>query len=51
MHARLEPNHIAAMINAYGCILKDLDKAIAFFDRVPMLSSEPSVRRHGVSKR
>ncbi|KAK0455751.1 uncharacterized protein EV420DRAFT_1644531 [Desarmillaria tabescens] len=40
MHARLEPNHIAAMINAYGCILKDLDKAIAFFDRVPMLSSD-----------
>lgn len=31
----IEGQHIAAMINAYGCVRKDLDKAVETFDSAP----------------
>jgi pentatricopeptide repeat protein len=34
--------HWAALINAYGCVKKDLDKAIEIFD---MISSHPSTQQ------
>lgn len=39
----LQGTHWAALINAYGCVLKDLDKAISIFDSI---ASHPSARRN-----
>ncbi|KAI5989603.1 hypothetical protein EDC04DRAFT_2816208 [Pisolithus marmoratus] len=39
----LQSTHWAALINAYGCVLKDLDKAISIFDSI---ASHPSARRN-----
>ncbi|KIK21939.1 hypothetical protein PISMIDRAFT_680896 [Pisolithus microcarpus 441] len=39
----LQSTHWAALINAYGCVLKDLDKAISVFDSI---ASHPSARRN-----
>ncbi|TFK35045.1 hypothetical protein BDQ12DRAFT_737778 [Crucibulum laeve] len=33
--AELQSTHFASLINAYGCVLKDLDKAISVFDSIP----------------
>ncbi|KAG5653275.1 hypothetical protein H0H81_001339 [Sphagnurus paluster] len=32
---QIQGNHFASLINAYGCVQKDLDKAIAVFDSIP----------------
>ncbi|EAU82422.1 pentatricopeptide repeat protein [Coprinopsis cinerea okayama7 len=32
---QLQGTHFASLVNAYGCVLKDLDKAIATFDSIP----------------
>ncbi|KAI6099048.1 hypothetical protein F5141DRAFT_1144286 [Pisolithus sp. B1] len=39
----LQSTHWAALINAYGCVLKDLDKAISVFNSI---ASHPSARRN-----
>ncbi|KAJ6538921.1 hypothetical protein B0H10DRAFT_2245479 [Mycena sp. CBHHK59/15] len=31
----IQGNHFASLINAYGCVQKDLDKAISVFDSIP----------------
>jgi hypothetical protein len=41
-NVQLQGSHWAALINAYGCVLKDLDKAISIFEAIP---SHPSVKR------
>ncbi|KAF9236399.1 hypothetical protein BU15DRAFT_50040 [Melanogaster broomeanus] len=41
-NAQLQSSHWAALINAYGCVLKDLDKAISIFESIP---SHPSANR------
>jgi pentatricopeptide repeat protein len=41
-NAYLQSSHWAALINAYGCVLKDLDKAISIFESIP---SHPSANR------
>lgn len=40
--ALLQGSHWAALINAYGCVLKNLDKALSIFDSI---ASHPSARR------
>lgn len=35
MSVEIQGNHFASLINAYGCVLKDLDKAISVFDSIP----------------
>jgi hypothetical protein len=39
-HVDVQGTHYASLINAYGCVQRDLEKAIAVFDSVP--SSPPS---------
>lgn len=39
---RLQGSHWAALINAYGCVMKDTDKAISVFESI---SSHPSSQR------
>ncbi|KAI9572470.1 hypothetical protein HD554DRAFT_2292890, partial [Boletus coccyginus] len=41
-HVRLQGTHWAALINAYGCVLKDTDKAISAFESI---ASHPSSQR------
>ncbi|KAF8432582.1 hypothetical protein L210DRAFT_3413442 [Boletus edulis BED1] len=41
-HVRLQGSHWAALINAYGCVMKDTDKAISVFDSI---TSHPSSQR------
>ena len=44
-HVRLQGNHWAALINAYGCVLKDTEKAISIFESIaghPSSSSSPT---------
>lgn len=41
-HVRLQGTHWAALINAYGCVMKDVDKAISVFESI---SSHPSSQR------
>ncbi|KAF8554970.1 hypothetical protein OG21DRAFT_967478 [Imleria badia] len=41
-HVRLQGSHWAALINAYGCVMKDTDKAIRVFESI---SSHPSSHR------
>ena len=35
----VQGTHWAALINAYGCVHKELDKALATFDAIAMHSS------------
>ncbi|KIK93846.1 hypothetical protein PAXRUDRAFT_828557 [Paxillus rubicundulus Ve08.2h10] len=44
-NVQLQGSHWAALINAYGCVLKDLDKAIGIFEAIP---SHPTVKRGAV---
>ncbi|KAJ7621648.1 hypothetical protein DFH06DRAFT_1482409 [Mycena polygramma] len=37
----LQGNHFATLINAYGCVQKDLEKAIAVFDSIPGFPRAP----------
>ncbi|KAJ7719606.1 hypothetical protein B0H14DRAFT_3628973 [Mycena olivaceomarginata] len=37
----IQGNHFATLINAYGCVQKDLDKAIAVFNSIPGFSRAP----------
>lgn len=37
----LQGNHFATLINAYGCVQKDLDKAIAVFNSIPNFPRAP----------
>ncbi|KIJ61030.1 hypothetical protein HYDPIDRAFT_97377 [Hydnomerulius pinastri MD-312] len=39
---QLQGSHWAALINAYGCVLKDLDRAISIFDSI---ATHPSSKR------
>ncbi|KAG9317019.1 hypothetical protein JVU11DRAFT_1201 [Chiua virens] len=41
-HVRLQGSHWAALINAYGCVLKDTDKALSVFESI---ASHPSSNR------
>lgn len=41
-HVRLQGSHWAALMNAYGCVMKDTDKAISIFESI---SSHPSSQR------
>lgn len=41
-HIHIQGSHWAAVINAWGCVNKDLDKAIAIFESIP---SHPSTTR------
>ncbi|KAJ3562640.1 hypothetical protein NP233_g9448 [Leucocoprinus birnbaumii] len=38
-NVQINGTHYASLINAYGCVQRDLDKAIATFDSVPPASS------------
>lgn len=40
-HLELQSNHFTTLINAYGCVLHDLDKAIAIFDSIPTYPRAP----------
>lgn len=40
-HVEVQGTHYASLINAYGCVQRDLDKAIEIFDSVPCGSSSP----------
>ncbi|KAJ7241054.1 hypothetical protein B0H12DRAFT_1189452 [Mycena haematopus] len=37
----IQGNHFATLINAYGCVQKDLDKAIAVFQSIPTFPRAP----------
>ncbi|KAJ7190922.1 hypothetical protein GGX14DRAFT_603020 [Mycena pura] len=37
----IQGNHFASLINAYGCVQKDLDRAIAVFDSIPTFPRAP----------
>ncbi|KXN80907.1 Pentatricopeptide repeat-containing protein 5, mitochondrial [Leucoagaricus sp. SymC.cos] len=37
-HVEVQGSHYASLINAYGCVQRDLNKAIAIFDSVPSRS-------------
>jgi pentatricopeptide repeat protein len=37
----VQGSHFASLINAYGCVQKDLDKAIAAFDSIPLYPRSP----------
>ncbi|KAJ7136180.1 hypothetical protein C8R44DRAFT_662536 [Mycena epipterygia] len=37
----LQGNHFASLINAYGCVQKDLDKAVAVFNSIPTIPGAP----------
>ncbi|KAJ7749278.1 hypothetical protein DFH07DRAFT_942104 [Mycena maculata] len=37
----IQGNHFASLINAYGCVQKDLDKAIAVFASIPQFPNAP----------
>ncbi|KAJ6486685.1 hypothetical protein C8R45DRAFT_265885 [Mycena sanguinolenta] len=37
----IQGNHFATLINAYGCVQKDLDKAIAVFQSIPSFPRAP----------
>ncbi|KAJ7442553.1 hypothetical protein B0H11DRAFT_1749070 [Mycena galericulata] len=37
----IQGNHFASLINAYGCVQKDLDKAIAVFASIPSFPRAP----------
>ncbi|KAJ7859654.1 hypothetical protein B0H14DRAFT_2746309 [Mycena olivaceomarginata] len=37
----IQGNHFATLINAYGCVQKDLDKAIAVFNSIPSFPRAP----------
>ncbi|KAF8217919.1 hypothetical protein K438DRAFT_1702486 [Mycena galopus ATCC 62051] len=37
----IQGNHFATLINAYGCVQKDLDKAIAVFHSIPTFPRAP----------
>jgi pentatricopeptide repeat protein len=39
----LQGTHFATLINAYGCVCKDLDKAIATFDSIPTYPNGPAI--------
>ena len=41
-HVRLQGTHWAALINAYGCVMKNTDKAISVFESI---ASHPSSKR------
>lgn len=43
-HVQLQGGHWAALINAWGCVKKDLDKAITVFDSI---AAHPSSSRSG----
>ena len=43
-HVQVQGTHWAALINAWGCVRKDLDKAISIFNSIP---AHPSTRRSG----
>ncbi|KAJ7066654.1 hypothetical protein C8F01DRAFT_1020191 [Mycena amicta] len=38
---QLQGNHFASLIHAYGCVLKDLEKALALFDSIPTFPRAP----------
>lgn len=40
-NVRISGTHFASLINAYGCVLKDLDKAISIFSSIPSLLGAP----------
>lgn len=39
-HVELLSTHFATLINAYGCVMKDLDAAIKVFDSIPTYGSK-----------
>jgi len=40
-NVRISGTHFASLINAYGCVLKDLDKAISVFASIPTFPGSP----------
>ncbi|KAJ7166477.1 hypothetical protein C8R43DRAFT_917900 [Mycena crocata] len=38
----LQGNHFATLINAYGCVQKDLDKAVSVFNSIPSFPGAPA---------
>ncbi|KAF7336044.1 hypothetical protein MSAN_02318100 [Mycena sanguinolenta] len=38
----IQGNHFATLVNAYGCVQKDLDKAIAVFQSIPSFPGAPA---------
>ena len=44
-HIQVQGVHWAALINAYGCVQKDLEKSIAIFDSI---ATHPTTKRSGL---
>lgn len=40
----LQPFHFSAIINAYGCVLKDLNKALEVFNSIPNYRAKPGTK-------